>query len=105
MPERQKGDVVGQKARWRKRQRERRDRDPLFAEKWRERRRYEKACAYARKLGKPRPERPERPQHAFDANPNTCRTCGGAIANGALYCKTVVCNPHIRQKRRRFRRK
>ncbi|HEY0019082.1 MAG TPA: hypothetical protein VGC13_22460 [Longimicrobium sp.] len=101
-----KGDVANQKARWRKRQRERRDRDPVFATRWRAQRRYEKACARhvracarALSVGLPVPPPPKRPdeqvQYMFDVNPTRCRTCNGAIADGALYCKRARCNPHI----------
>jgi hypothetical protein len=94
VPKGGKGDVEGQKARWRERVRERRAADPAFAEQWRAQRRDQKQRARERKR--------QQKQWLFDDGaPNRCRTCGGAVPDQALYCARIPCNPHLRRRARR----
>lgn len=90
VPPRDRGDVAGQKARWRKRCRERVRTDPAFAEKWRAARRAEKRRAYERKHGA---------AEEIWAGPR-CLTCRCPVGHpNQLYCATAKCNPHIRKSR------
>lgn len=79
-----KGDVKGQKKRWRQRQRDAR------------RALYESMGLGPRGVGGG--------QWTFDGpdGPNLCRSCGGVISDRALYCATVACNPTMRAKRHRI---
>jgi hypothetical protein len=99
MPKRggSKGDVPGQKARWRVRCRERAKTDPAYGQKWREKRRQQKARARSRALGETEVRQWEFPAKSF------CQTCGGAVEDGQLYCHKIQCDPRIYRKRRERR--
>lgn len=95
-----KGDVAGQKARWRERVRQRLVADVVFRAAWREQRRQQKARATARHR-----RGDSAGQWTFDreGGPTLCRGgCGTVISDNALYCATARCDPNRRAKRKRM---